>query len=224
LASEPLADLFPDSFAHSELGDIPTGWRLSKLGDEVVTLLGGTPSRAEPSYWGGDIPWINSGKANEFRIIEPTEFITQKGLGSSATKLLPARTTVIAITGATLGQVSLTELETCANQSIVGVIGTAALPSEFLYFWVKEKIDNLLAWQTGGAQQHINKNNVDDSPVVCPSGSIVAAYLGLVRPAFDRIKTCCLESQALGALRDTLLPKLLSGELRIKNPDRVIGS
>jgi len=130
---------------------------------------------------------------------------------------------VIAITGATLGQVSLTEIETCANQSIVGVIGTAQFPSEFLYFWVKNKIGDLLASQTGGAQQHINKNNVNDLRLLVPSESIMRAFLAQVRPCFDRIKECCFESRTLATLRDTLLPKLISGELRIKDAERIIG-
>jgi type I restriction enzyme S subunit len=219
---KPLDDLFPDSFEGSELGQIPRGWRLSRLGDETETLLGGTPSRLEAAYWGGDIPWINSGKANEFRIIAPSEFITETGLESSSTKLLPPRTTVIAITGATLGQVSITEIPTCANQSIVGVLENDALPSEFIYFWVKENIDRLIASQTGGAQQHINKNNVNELPVICPSPQVTNAYVAFVRPVFDKIRGSCFESRTLVALRDTLLPQLISGKLRIENAERLI--
>ncbi|MEK7466239.1 MAG: restriction endonuclease subunit S [Planctomycetota bacterium] len=220
---QPIADLFPDSFEDSELGDIPRGWRKSTIGREAMTLLGGTPSRDEPSYWGGDIPWINSGKANEFRIVEPSEFITRKGLECSATKSLPLRTTVIAITGATLGQVSLTEIETCANQSVVGVIGSDTLPNEYVYFWVKENITPLIAGQTGGAQQHINKNNVNDLPLLCPTANAIASYLAVARPIFDRIKTCCLSTLSLAALRDALLPKLVSGQLHVKNSAAFLG-
>lgn len=219
-----IVELFPDRFVDSQLGDIPKGWRVSRLGMEVTTLLGGTPSRAEPAYWGGSIPWINSGKANEFRIVEASEWITEAGLNASATKLLPARTTVIAITGATLGQVSLTEIETCANQSIVGVLGNPGLPSEFIYFWVKQNIQDLLAWQTGGAQQHINKNNVNDLAVICSSPPLMNEYVRQVRPMFDRMRDCCFESRTLAALRDTLLPKLISGELRLKDAERLHGS
>ncbi len=219
-----LADLFPDSFEGSDFGEIPAGWRVSTVGAELTTLLGGTPSRAEPSYWeDGTVPWINSGKANEFRVIEPSEFVTQEGMDRSATKLLPERTTIIAITGATLGQVSLLEMEACANQSIVGVLGSTAIPSEFVYFWVKERISELISWQTGGAQQHINKNNVNDLSLLCPAEPVMQAYLRTARPVFDRIKANCLESLTLAALRDTLLPKLISGELRIKNAERIVG-
>ena len=210
-----VADLFASSFEGSEFGEIPSGWRLSNLGDEADTRLGGTPSRERPEYWGGDIPWINSGKANEFRIVEPSEFITQAGLAASATKPLPARTTVIAITGATLGQVSITEIDTCANQSIVGVVGSAALPSEYIYGWVTENIGRLVSSQTGGAQQHINKNDVNELPVVCPPAQVVSAFVATAAPMFDRIREACFESRTLASLRNTLLPKLVSGEVRV---------
>ena len=202
----------------------PAGWRLSRLGDEVKTVLGGTPSRAEVSYWGGDIPWINSGKANEFRIVTPSEFITQAGLASSNTKLLPPRTTVIAITGATLGQVSLTEIATCANQSIVGVIGTDTLPGEFIYCWIKENIDRLIASQTGGAQQHINKQDVNELPTLIPTPAVMQSYIATVRPLFEKIKIGCLESLTLSATRNFLLPKLISGEVRVKEAEIVAGA
>lgn len=219
---ESTAALFPNNFEESEQWSVPKGWSLSRLGDEVLTVLGGTPSRVKPELWGGQIPWINSGKVNEFRIIEPTEYITQLGLDSSSTKILPSRTTVIAITGATLGQVSLTEIETCANQSVVGVVGTDAIPSEFIYFWVKEHIAVLLSWQTGGAQQHINKNNVNDLPILCPDKKVISAFINVVRPLFDQIKSGCFESSTLTTLRDTLLPRLISGQLRLPEPEAVI--
>jgi len=81
-------------------------WEEYKIGEKLKVLLGGTPSTKKPEYWNGDIPWINSGEINKFRILEPTKYITQLGVDNSSTKLLPKGTTVLAITGATLGQVS----------------------------------------------------------------------------------------------------------------------
>ena len=97
------------------------------------------------------------------------------------------------------------------------MIGTEGLPSELIYFWMREHVEELLAWQTGGAQQHINKNNVNDLPVLCPSPKEISAYLALARPVFDLIKASCFESGTLAALRDALLPKLISGELRLRD-------
>jgi len=100
-------------FVDSELGKIPEGWEIENVGNKFKVVLGGTPSTTREEFWSGDIPWINSGKVNELRIINCSEYITKLGLESSSTKMMPRRTTVIAITGATLGQVSLTELELC---------------------------------------------------------------------------------------------------------------
>ncbi len=138
-------------------GIMPENWQQKTLGELCECILGGTPSRIKSEYWGGDIPWINSGEINKFRIINPSEYITRLGLQKSATKLLPKKTTVIAITGATLGQVSLLEIESCANQSVVGVLQNEYMPYEFIYPFIKNNIDKLILHKTGGAQQHINK-------------------------------------------------------------------
>lgn len=192
---------------------VPVGCRRVRLGDVALTLLGGTPSRAEPRFWGGAIPWLNSGKANEFRVIEASDYITEAGLSQSATKMVPPRTTLVAITGATLGQITVTEIAACTNQSLVAVLGTEELPTEYVYFWLQERIRDLLASQTGAAQQHVNKNDVNALWIVVPPRSEIRDYLGIVRPMFDRIASAATESLTLAAVRDVLLPRLLSGSI-----------
>ena len=187
----------------------------SKLGDVCKCVLGGTPDRSKPEYWNGDIPWINSGKVNDFRITTPSELITEDGLKRSATKLLPSKTTVLAITGATLGQVSLLEISACANQSVIGVIGNERTPYTFIYPFIKAQIGELMAHQTGGAQQHINKQNVEDLPIPIYAQDKMAEYDTVARPLFDAISCNCFESLRLATLRDTLLPKLMSGEIDV---------
>lgn len=184
-----------------------------RLGEVCECVLGGTPSRAKPEYWGGSVPWINSGKVNEFRITEPSEWITETGLNNSATKLLPAKTTVLAITGATLGQVSLLEIEACANQSVVGIVSSEILPYTFLYPFIVDNIDELISHQTGGAQQHINKQNIESLEVPCYPEEVIAEYDRTVAPIFEQIGNNCFESVRLAELRDTLLPRLMAGEL-----------
>jgi len=198
--------------------EIPKEWKVGKIGDVLTTALGGTPDRTNGEYWDGDIPWINSGKVNEFRIIEPSEYITKKGLENSATRLLPKRTTVLAITGATLGQVSLLEIDSCANQSVVGVLKSEEIPSEYIYFWIKHSILNIIAWQTGGAQQHINKENVNNSPLLIPNAGILLDYFKITKPLFDKIALSCFESLNLSKTCSLLLPKLVSGKIRVPVP------
>jgi type I restriction enzyme S subunit len=208
--SASLADLFPRELEDSEAGPVPAGWSISTIDQELTAVLGGTPARAEPRNWvGGTIPWINSGKVNEFRIVEPSEFITEAGLAASSTKMLPAGTTVVAITGATLGQVSRLEIDACANQSIVGVLSSDSIPDDFVYPWIKHNIDSLVARQTGAAQQHVNRNDVGAMGLLIPTPNVLAAYVRHVGPIFDRVGAISLESIALAETRDSCLVQLI---------------
>lgn len=214
--TEELYDLFPSSFADSPLGPIPSGWEVKPLGAICQLALGGTPSRTNLKYWEkGSIPWINSGKVNDFRIITPSEYITEAGYNSSATKLLPIHTTVVAITGATLGQVSFTEIECCANQSVVGILENEKLASEYIYLFILFNLDKLLAKQTGGAQQHINKNDIASLICLVPSEKILEQYKQKQKPLFDKIHNNMVQIQTLTELRDSLLPRLISGKIRV---------
>ena len=209
-------DPFKDEkFVESELGRIPEGWRVERLGSVCKCLLGGTPSRNKEEYWNGKIAWINSGEINEFRITKPSEYITQEGLKKSATKLLPKKTTVLAITGATLGQVSLLEIDSCANQSVIGLLENEDIFHEYIYPLIKNRIDDLCSHMTGGAQQHINKNNVEQLEILIPPKKILVEYKQIATPIYSLISNICFESQKISKLRDSLLPRLMSGELKL---------
>jgi type I restriction enzyme, S subunit len=200
----------------SPLGDVPQGWNVQRIGDTFETVLGGTPSRARSDFWeGGTIPWINSGKTNDLRVIEPSQFITELALERSAAKLMRKGTTVLAITGATLGQVSLLEIDTAANQSVVGVSDPSGLHSEWLYLTVSDRIEGIIRHASGGAQQHINKEIVNDVRVVLPPEPVVRVFKRLVAPMFQEVATLLFQAQNLRRTRDLLLPRLLSGQIAI---------
>ena len=180
------------------------------------TFLGGTPSRDKSEYWSnGTIPWINSGKVNELRIVEPSELITELAVQKSATKLLPKHTTLLAITGATLGQVSYTEIETCANQSVVGIVDKTEKFSEYIYCFVKNNINHIISKATGGAQQHINKEIVNEYYILIPCDVILSAFKLLVNPIFEKMMVLLTANIKLTEARDRLLPKLMNGEIEV---------
>lgn len=209
------AALFPDVMVESELGSIPKGWEVRRISSLCETLLGGTPSRAKEEFWGGDIPWINSGKVNDFRVTSATEYITELGLEKSTTKLLPHGTTVLAITGATLGQFSRLEIDSCANQSVVGIVASPEASNEFIYLCVKNGIQRLISAQTGGAQQHINKEDVNEFLLVYPGRELMKSFTMAVESIFAEIGVLIKHSIALSEMRNSLLPRLVSGELQI---------
>ncbi|MBM4223640.1 MAG: hypothetical protein FJ167_02375 [Gammaproteobacteria bacterium] len=201
----------------SPLGEIPQGWEVRRIGDAFQTVLGGTPSRTKPEFWeGGTIPWINSGKVNDLRITEASELITPVALEKSAAKLMPKGTTVLAITGATLGQVSYLEIETTANQSVVGIVDPSGLRSEWTYLTVRERIEGIIKHASGGAQQHINKEIVNDVQVSLPPDSLAKEFKRSVAPMFREMATLLFQIQNLRRTRDLLLPRLLSGQVELE--------
>ena len=217
LYTEWFVDLRFPGYENTPITDgVPQGWKVIEIGTAFKTLLGGTPSREKAEYWeNGTVPWINSGKVNELRVVEPSEYITDIALDRSATKLLPKHTTLVAITGATLGQVSYTEIETCANQSVVGIVDESQRYSEYVYCYVLDNIKNIIGKATGGAQQHINKDIVNSYPIILPNDDIAVKFQSAAKPIFDKISKLLFENINLTEARDRLLPKLMSGELEV---------
>ncbi len=198
----------------SELGLIPKGWEYKPIQSIVDTVLGGTPSRKINDYWGPGYEWLKSGELNNFRIIKGTETITQKGLDSSATKLMPKGTVLIGITGY-VGLVSMLEIEACANQSVVGIIPNNLFPRTFLYGLIKSEIGDIASKQTGSAQQHINKNDINTHRVLIPTNQLITKFHSILEPIHQKISNNIFANEKLSIIRDELLPKLMSGEIEV---------
>lgn len=216
LYKEWFVDLHFPGYENTKIVDgVPEGWEETSIGGAFQTILGGTPSRSKTNYWNGNIAWINSGEINKNRIIAPSEYITEEGMNHSATKLLPIHATVLAITGATLGQVSYTEIETCANQSVVGIVDKDKVMPEYLFLYVKNNIQKIINKATGGAQQHINKDIVNAYPFIIPSRQIIEKFNSNIKPLFKKEAKHFFQLRLLTEARDRLLPKLMSGEIEV---------
>lgn len=203
-------------WVESEMGRVPEGWEVMRIGEAFTTVLGGTPSRAREEYWNnGTVPWINSGKVNELRIVEPSEFITDLGYARSSAKLMPAGTTVLAITGATLGQVSILGAEMSANQSVVGIYEQEGIYREYVYRTIQHRIGSIIKHASGGAQQHINKDVVNAVALYLPPHQILTSFNSLAFPIGDLILNLLYRNAKLRATRDLLLPRLISGEVEV---------
>lgn len=196
-------------------------WK-APLNEFASILLGGTPSRDRSDYWhGGGVPWITSGKANEQLITEPSEYITSDALSNSAAKLIPQFSTVIAITGATLGQVARLGIEAAGNQSLVGIVASDRATSEWLHLCVRSEIPQLLESATGAAQQHVSKADVAALLVPAPPLDLDVISAQWIAQT-DKLLLLATETKRLTALRETLLPALMSGKLRVKDAERAV--
>nr|WP_278249131.1 restriction endonuclease subunit S [Micrococcus luteus] len=189
----------------------------SPVGDVATLVLGGTPNRSVPEYWNGSVPWIASGACNQKIVTQPTEFITELGLERSAAKMLPAKTTVVAITGATLGKMGWLGSAMSANQSVVGV--HAHSTPAWIYHALRSEQTQLMNWATGGAQQHVNKGAVAAIEVPFESNR-AQVFEALIGPLMDRAVFAMQENATLTAVRDELLPQLMSGRITVKDAEK----
>ena len=131
---------------------------LVKIGDVCQTTSGGTPLRSKKEFYeNGTIPWIKSGEVAQGFIYNAEEKITELGLKNSSAKIFPVNTVLVALYGATAGQVGLLKIEATTNQAICGVLPNDKFIPEYLYFVLKSQTDYLVSLSSGGAQPNISQ-------------------------------------------------------------------
>lgn len=142
---------------------------LLKIKDFASVITGGTPSTAKNEYWnGGSIPWLNSGELNQDIITSTRNYITEKGLQNSSTRLMPADSVLIALTGSTTGVVGYLTFEACANQSVSGVLPSDKHFPKYLYYFLKSIRKKIVSDAYGGAQPHISQGYIKELQIPLP--------------------------------------------------------
>jgi type I restriction enzyme S subunit len=217
-----LADLFPDSFVDSELGEIPRGWEIKAFADTIEIVGGGTPKTSVAEYWDGDIPWfsvVDSPTDSDVWVVDTEKKVTRAGVENSSTRVLPEGTTIISARG-TVGRIALVGVPMAMNQSCYGLRGRAEAHGFFTYFSTRELVARLQQHAHGSVFDTITRDTLAGVSVVVPAATLIEEFEKRVAPILHRIRVGLLETRMLAALRDTLLPKLISGELRVKDAER----
>ncbi|TCN86249.1 restriction endonuclease subunit S [Vibrio crassostreae] len=138
---------------------LPSTWQQIVVQDFADIRLGSTPSRAEPSYWSGGIPWVSSGEVAGNIIKDTSEKITQVGFTNSSTSVIPKRSLLMAIIGQgkTRGQTALLGIDACTNQNVAAfVFNEALVVPEFVWVWAQSKYEAHRGDGRGGAQPALN--------------------------------------------------------------------
>jgi type I restriction enzyme, S subunit len=217
-----IADLFPDSFEESELGEIPRGWDRTSFAATVDIIGGGTPKTSVPEYWGGDIPWfsvVDAPRETDVWVVDTEKKITSEGVEHSSTRVLPVGTTIISARG-TVGRLALVGEPMAMNQSCYGLRGKSDMDGFYTYYSARMLVASLQQHAHGSVFDTITRDTLSGVSVIVPPGGLVADFNIHVGPVLERVRRSVLESRALAALRDTLLPKLISGELRVDDVER----
>ena len=148
---------------------IETKWDLVKIGDLASTSSGGTPLSSVGEYYeSGNILWINSGEVKEGVILTSENKITKKGLENSSAKIFPINTVLLAMYGATAGQVGILGVEASTNQAICGILPNENYNSKYLYYFLTTQLENFLSMRTGVARLNLSQGVINNYKIPLP--------------------------------------------------------
>ena len=213
-------DALPTRFVDSEIGPVPDGWEVKAIGDVVTTKGGGTPSTKNPKYWGGgEHCWATPKDMSRLShpiLLDTERRITKAAVNSISSGMLPVGT-VLMSSRAPVGYLGIARVPTAINQGFIAMVCDGPLPPTYVLNWALTSMDVIKAHASGTTFPEISKKNFRPLPVVLPIGEVVAAYQQTSDPIFDLLEACVKESQQLTQVRDYLLPKLLSGTVRVRS-------
>jgi len=136
-------------------------WKFVSIAEKCQTGAGGTPLKSHKEYYeGGNIPWIRSGEVNKKEITKSKMFITKIGMDNSSARLFPPNTVLVAMYGATAGQVGILKFESTTNQAVCGILPSEYFLPEFIYYVLLSKKRELVLQAVGGAQPNISQIKV----------------------------------------------------------------
>ncbi|MDE5072668.1 MAG: restriction endonuclease subunit S [Trichodesmium sp. St5_bin8] len=221
------ANLFPDSFEESALGLIPKGWRVGTLSESCQSIYsGGTPSTKNLEYWNGKIPWLSSGETKSKFIDITDKKITSLGVEKSSTRLAKSGSIVIASAGQgnTRGQTSFLVIDSYINQSVIALRANPDIISElYLFFNLSRRYEEFRQISDSHSSRgSLTTKLLAPLDVLTPSTKLVSVFDYIVQPIINKICHNLSESRTLANIRDTLLPKLMSGEIRVKEAETII--
>ena len=223
------AALFPTTFQDSPLGHIPRGWETGSILWQADLLSGGTPKTDVPDYWNGDIPWASArdvSQCGEAFLVSTERGITKQGVNESSTKIVPDLATVVVARGATTGRLTMVAHAMAMNQTCYGLRSKVGAPFA-LYCNARHFIERLVQGGHGSIFDTITTSTFEATQVLLAPKEVLRAFDKQVAPLFQQIRANLYQSSTLATLRDTLLPKLLSGELSVaglNNPEFPEGS
>lgn len=217
------AALFPSEFEESELGPIPKGWRVGRVADFGEVICGKTPPTSNANNYGEDVPFITIPDMHGLLVVTSTNrSLSRLGADSQRNKYLtPGSICVSCI--ATPGLVVLVTSESQTNQQINSVVPSKKWGISFPLFTLRRIGDAVRANGSGGSVFHnLSKSGFEALPVLTMDSLLAVRFDEIIKPIVDKIISNQKQSQTLASLRDTLLPRLMSGQMRVPEAEQQI--
>jgi type I restriction enzyme S subunit len=224
---DSIAALFPNSLGPTEQGDIPQGWRLRSIGELANVSGGSTPSTKEPTYWDDGTHWWATPKDLSMLVtpvlLGTERKITDAGLSQISSGLLP-KGTVLMSSRAPIGYLAVAEFPVAINQGFIAMQPMAGVSNLFLLRWAEWAHETIISRANGSTFLEISKSNFRPILVVTPPEPLMKEFDRIARPLYERMVLNEQTTRTLIELRDSLLPKLISGELRVPDVERIVGA
>ncbi|WP_164541264.1 restriction endonuclease subunit S [Sphingomonas sp. S-NIH.Pt1_0416] len=209
-----VAALFPDAMGDD---DLPVGWSDAPLSAHLQIIGGGTPKTNVPEFWGGDIPWfsvVDTPPRSDVFVFDTEKTITPQGVAGSSARLIAAGTTIISARG-TVGNLAMAAREMTFNQSCYALQSSRGDHACFVYLLAAHAVEQLRAMAHGSVFSTITRQTFDAMSFPTAPLPVLSCVESLLCPLFDRVKASVDENRTLAETRDYLLPRLMSGEVRV---------
>ena len=220
-----ISDLFPDSFEDSELGEIPSGWKVAPVGDVVECVGGSTPSTNEPEYWdGGEYFWATPkdlSSLSEPFLLDTAKKITINGVQRISSGVLPVGTILLS-SRAPVGYVAAACIPVSINQGFIALKSNGLMSSAYLLNWCLSNVRQFKDRASGTTFAEISKAAFRPIPILVPSEQAARSFADKAQMLYERVVSNMRQSTLLAVTRDALLPKLISGEIRIPDAEKML--
>ncbi|NQU56551.1 MAG: restriction endonuclease subunit S [Rhodospirillales bacterium] len=201
----------------------PEGWEVAEIGKETTVVGGSTPSTKEPLFWGGGINWATPKDLSALKspvLFETNRTVTAAGLKKISSGLLPAGTVLLS-SRAPIGYIAISAIPVAVNQGFIALRCDGRLSNIYVWRWLHENMEAIKGNANGSTFQEISKKNFRPLPVIVPSKEVILAFNNISVPLYECIEKNNFESHTLAQTRDLLLPKLMSGEIRVANAEKI---
>lgn len=211
-------------FKQTEIGEVPESWEVAPLGDICKVTSGGTPSRDNPAYWNGGVPWVKTGEVN-YRTIDSTEeTVSELGVANSSAKVVPKGSLLMAMygQGATRGRVAILGVDAALNQACLAMLPGGRATCQFLFHVFSDKYEELRSLGHEGTQKNLSATLIKEVRLPLPPTDEQDQIASILDCIDARLLQEMAVGKAVGDLKVALMSVLLSGEVRVK-PDGEAG-
>lgn len=202
----------------SVLGEIPEDWEVKKIGDITSCTAGGTPNTSISKYWGGTNPWMSSSELHLKKVFDVTERITDDGLANSSTKYVPINSVLIGLAGQgkTRGTVAITRISLCTNQSIASIFPSRNHSSEYLYYNLDSRYEELRGLSTGdGGRGGLNLTIIRNLSLPLPCIEEQTAIATILSDMDEEIQALKQRLSKTRQIKQGMMQELLTGKTRL---------